>query len=56
MNKYHVNPETGRPNLCRAKNPEAYLYYNAETGIEASHFNSKEEARIYAEKELSKKI
>lgn len=56
MSRYHVNPETGRPNLCRAQTPEACLYYNSETGVEAPHFESKEEARSYAEGEMNKEL
>lgn len=56
MTLYHVNPETGRPNICRAKTPEGCLYYNAETGVEAPHFNSKEEARAYVEGEMNKEL
>lgn len=52
--RYHVNPETGRPNLCRAKTPETCLYYDAKTSTEAPHFNTKEKARAYVEQEMEK--
>lgn len=52
--KYHVNPETGRPNICRAKTPESCLYYDSKTSTEAPHFDTKEAARTHAEKELDK--
>lgn len=53
MAKYHVNPETGKPNQCNAQTPEACLYYNAETRTEAPHFSSEPEARKYVENMLS---
>lgn len=36
--KFHINPETGNPGICRAK-------YNCRFGGERIHFDSKEEAR-----------
>jgi hypothetical protein len=36
--KFHINPETGNPGVCRAK-------YNCRFGGERIHFESKEEAR-----------
>lgn len=54
--KYHVNPKTGRPNLCRAKTPESCDYYDGNTNTEAPHFDSKEQARAYVEQELSKEL
>lgn len=42
MSKYHINPETGRPNICRAKTPERCLYVI--NGVTPEHYSSKEEA------------
>lgn len=39
---YHINPGTGRPNICRAK-------IQCEFGPDAPHFESKKEAREYYE-------
>lgn len=43
MARYHINPETGRPNICRAKTPESCIY--AQDGEVPEHYDSKEEAR-----------
>lgn len=43
MARYHINPETGRPNICRAKTPDACKY--AKDGESVPHYDSKEEAR-----------
>lgn len=51
--KYHINPETGRPNQCEAKTPETCLYYNVEEGVEAPHFRTKTEARAHVEKTMA---
>lgn len=51
--KYHINPETMRPNICRAKRPEACPYYDEETGTPAPHFDDKPTARKYVEKVMS---
>ena len=40
MTKYHVNPETGRPNICNPVKTGVCKY-----GEDAPHFSSKEEAR-----------
>lgn len=52
MAKYHINPETGRPNLCSAE--DGNCPYKSSDGSPAPHFNTKEEARIYNEKEMNK--
>lgn len=52
MAKYHVNPNTGRPNLCGAE--EGNCPYKNEDGSPAPHFETKTEARAYNEKEMSK--
>lgn len=54
--KYHINPKTGRPNLCGAdpSNPKARgCPYKTKDGEPATHYNSKEEARTGYEKEQS---
>lgn len=56
MARYHVNPKTGRPNLCNAKTPERCDYYNGETNTEAPHFATKTEARAYVEKVMEKEF
>lgn len=38
MSKYHINPETGNPNLCRAK-------VKCRFGLENEHYKTKEDAR-----------
>lgn len=48
MTRYHVNPETGRPNICRAKIRCDF----AVDGQEPPHFESKADAKVYAEKIL----
>lgn len=54
--KYHINPETMRPNICRAKKPESCPYFDAETQTPAPHFDSKPEARVYVEEMMKKEI
>lgn len=44
--KYHVNPETGRANICRAK----VLCDFAVDGVEPQHFIDKTEAKAHGEK------
>lgn len=56
MAKYHVNPATGKPNLCNAETPETCAYYNGETGKEAPHFTTKTEARAYVEKVMEREF
>lgn len=43
--KYHINPQTGKPNQCRAKSPQSCKFYNAESDTPAPHFDSKEQAQ-----------
>lgn len=45
MAKYHINPETGRPNQCTAK-------VQCRFGSEVQHFDSKESARAGYEKQM----
>lgn len=48
--RYHINPETGRPNICRAtKGPCKY----AVNGEEPPHYRSKDEARAGYEKDMA---
>lgn len=49
-NLYHINPETGRVNICRATKQKCP--YGGETGQE-NHFSTKEEAKHHNEKILS---
>lgn len=46
--KFHINPETGNPGVCRAK-------YNCRFGGDRIHFDSKEEAREDYEMRMSSK-
>lgn len=45
MARYHINPETGRPNQCTAK-------VQCRFGSETQHFDSKESARAGYEKQM----
>lgn len=54
MARYHINPETQRPNLCSAKIPTSCLYY-VEGEPLPPHFNTKEEARAFVEKDSKEK-
>ena len=47
--RYHVNPETNRPNICRAKIRCDF----AVDGQEPPHFDNKADAKVYAEKNLT---
>lgn len=49
MTKYHVNPETGRANICRAK----VMCDFAVNGVEPPHYDNKADAKDGAEKMLS---
>lgn len=44
--KYHISPDTGRPNICRAQ-------HKCPIGGEDEHYSSKEEARAGFEKQMS---
>lgn len=46
MAKYHINPETGRPNQCTAK-------VKCRFGADTQHFDSKDEARAGYEKQMA---
>jgi len=52
MTKYHVNPETGRVNICRAK----VLCDFAVDGVAPPHYSSKEEAKAGSEQTLEEKF
>lgn len=52
MTKYHVNPETGRVNICRAKKMCDF----AVDGVEPPHYNSKEDAKAGSEQMLEEKF
>jgi len=49
MTRYHVNPETGNPNICRAKIRCDF----AVDGQEPPHFDTKEAAKKHAESEMN---
>lgn len=49
MTKYHINPETGRANICRAVNNCAF----SKNGESVEHYDSKEEAQNAFEKQNS---
>lgn len=51
MQKYHINPETGRANICRAVKNCAF----SNNGESVEHYDSKEEAQSAFEKQNSKK-
>lgn len=51
MAKYHVNPKTNRPNICRARS-ESACPLKAQG---AEHFDNKDDAQKHAETLLSKK-
>lgn len=51
--RYHINPKTMRPNVCRAKTPESCDYYDAENNKEAPHFTNKIKARDYVERVMA---
>ena len=44
--KYHINPDTGRPNICTATGKRG-CKYKAEDGTEPPHFPTKEDAQAY---------
>lgn len=48
MARYHINPETGRPNLCSAK----FQCRFAVGGQEPEHYDSKDEARAAFEGQM----
>ena len=52
MKKYHINPETGRPNQCTAT---VYACKYAVAGEIPEHYDSKEEARAAYEKQMKDK-
>jgi hypothetical protein len=49
MTRYHINPETGNPGVCKAKHQCRF------GDIETDHFNSKEEAHMVFEKRAAEK-
>lgn len=49
MTRYHVNPESGRPNICRAQIRCDF----AVDGQEPPHFETKAEAKVYAEEKMT---
>lgn len=52
MKRYHINPETGRPNVCRAKEESSCKFYKEDN----EHYDSKEEAQVAYEKMQHEKI
>lgn len=53
MTKYHINPDTNRVNICRAKVQCQFL---DDDGKEVAHFASKQEAHTYNESQLKKEL
>ena len=49
--RYHINPDTGRPNICRAQTPERCEYAKGEDIPE--HYDTKEGAREAYAKSMS---
>ena len=49
--RYHINPKTGRPNICRAQTPERCEYAKGDDIPE--HYDTKEEAREAYAKSMS---
>lgn len=47
---YHVNPETGRPNICRA------TIQDCRFGSKSEHFESKQDAMTFTEKMLTEEL
>ena len=47
--KYHINPDTGKPNVCTATGKRG-CKYKAEDGTEPPHFPTKEDAQAYQNK------
>lgn len=54
MARYHINPESGKPNICHAQTPDACQF--AENGQAPEHYDTKEEARAGYEKEMSDQV
>lgn len=52
MTKYHINDKTGRVNICRAEKGDCPLKNN--NGEVAAHFDTKEAALAFNERELAK--
>lgn len=52
MSKYHINDETGRVNICRAREGNCPLKNSS--GANAEHFDTKEAAMAFNEQKLSK--
>lgn len=50
---YHINAETGRLNICRAKTPESCPLKPPFGEDDTPHFTTKEEGRVYAEAKLA---
>ena len=52
--RYHINPKTGRPNICHAKTPERCIY--AKDGQIPEHYDTKEDAREAYAKSMASEI
>ena len=52
--RYHINPDTGRPNICRAQTPERCEYAKGEDIPE--HYDTKEGAREAYAKSMSGRV
>lgn len=53
--RYHINPETGKSGVCKAQTPTSCDFYNSEQDIEAPHFSTEKEARVYGEALMNSK-
>lgn len=53
MTRYHINPKTGNPNKCSAK--EGNCPFKSEAGTEATHYESPDAARAGYEQEMEAK-
>lgn len=49
--RYHINPETGKPNICRATGKRGCKYKGSD-GREPEHYATKEEAQAGYEREM----
>lgn len=54
MAKYHINPKTGRPNLCNPEKTGVCAY--AKDGENPPHYDSKDEAKVAYEKTGTEKF
>lgn len=53
MSRYHVNPQTLKTGLCRAKTPESCDFYDGENHVPAPHFGTQKDADAYVQDSLA---